>query len=275
MYKKVYLEITNICNLSCSFCHKTKREKRLMTMEEFDLLTDKIKNVTRYLYFHLMGEPLLHPDISDFLKLSSGKGFFVTVATNGFLIEKRAKELLSAPLYKITFSLHSYEANESNISLEDYLKNIIDFCKQAEKKGTICVLRLWNEGGENTLNEQIISVLKDHFKFTESRKGYTLSEKIYLEFAGKFIWPDKNAPTQKVSFCMGLRDHIGVLCDGSVVPCCLDADGEITLGNLFNEDIDSIVNTPRAKAIYDGFSKRQCTEELCSRCEYATRFNRH
>lgn len=272
MYKKIYLEITNVCNLDCSFCHKTKRKKHFMSKEEFDILTLKIKKHTDYLYFHLMGEPLLHPLSGCFLEKATAMGFKVTIATNGMLIGEKADELLGKGLYKITFSLHSYEANKTHISLEEYLDNIIDFCKKAEKEGTICVLRLWNEGGENSLNGKIISHLEKHFTFKENRKGFSLSERIYLEKAVKFIWPDKEAPTQRVHFCMGLRDHIGVLCDGSVVPCCLDADGEITLGNLFTRDIEDIASSPRAKDIYKGFSENRCTEELCSRCEYATRF---
>lgn len=272
MYKKIYLEITNVCNLDCTFCHKTCRKKKFLSREEFLYLTDKIADHTRYLYFHLMGEPLLHPDIGWFLQKAAEKNFRVTVATNGFLIKEKATVLLSSPLYKITVSLHSYEANITDISLEEYINTIICFCKEAEKNGTICVLRLWNEGGANELNAAITEILHKHFNFTENRKGCTLSEKIYLESAEKFIWPDKNAPTQNVTFCMGLRDHAGILCDGSVVPCCLDADGEITLGNLFNEEFSDIINKPRARAIYDGFSKKQCSENLCSRCQYATKF---
>ena len=272
MYKKIYLEITNVCNLDCSFCHKTKRKKHFLTEEEFTYLATEIKPHTDYLYFHLMGEPLLHPLSGKFLDIANKLGFRVTIATNGMLIKEKQDELLGKALYKITFSLHSYEANINDISLEEYLDNILSFCKKAEKEGTICVLRLWNEGGENILNDKIISILKQHFSFSENRKGYTLSEKIYLESAEKFIWPDKEAPTQNVHFCMGLRDHIGVLCDGSVVPCCLDADGEITLGNLFNEKLSDIVSSDKAKAIVKGFSESRCTENLCSRCQYATRF---
>ena len=273
MFKKIYLEITNICNLSCSFCHKTKRKQKFMTEEEFKLLSKKISYHTKYLYFHLMGEPLLHPNFGRFLHIATEDGFKITVATNGFLIKKRENELLDTPPYKITFSLHSYEANKTDISLSEYLYNIINFCKKAEKKGTICVLRLWNNEGENLLNEEILNTLQEEFTFRENRKGFTLSDKIYLEFADKFIWPDKEAPTQNVTFCMGLRDHIGVLCDGSVVPCCLDADGEITLGNLFTEELEDIINKPRSRAIYKGFSERYSVENLCSLCQYATRFN--
>lgn len=273
MLKKAYLEITNVCNLDCSFCHKTKREKKFLTDEEFSDFTKKIKPHTAYLYFHLMGEPLLHPHFGDFLKKATADGFKVTVATNGFLIKKRKNELYDTPPYKVTFSLHAYEANETDVSLEEYLEPVIDFCKNAEKLGTICVLRLWNGGGENSLNDKILNVLKAHFSFRENRKGYSLSEKIYLEFADRFIWPDKNADRQDVHFCMGLRDHIGVLSDGTVVPCCLDADGSIPLGNLHTEDLEKIMGSARARAIYDGFSEGRCREELCSRCQYATRFN--
>ncbi len=272
MYKKIYLEITNVCNLDCSFCHKTKRKKHFLSEEEFTLLAAKIKKHTDYIYFHLMGEPLLHPLLGKLIDIAVSLGLKATIATNGVLIKEKENELLGKNLYKITFSLHSYEANKLDITLEEYLNNIIEFCKKAEKDGTICVLRLWNDGGENKLNEEIKNILKQHFTFSENRKGYSLSEKIYLESAKKFIWPDKEAPTQNVHFCMGLRDHIGVLCDGSVVPCCLDADGEITLGNLFTSELSDIIKTSRAENIYHGFSEKRCTEELCRRCEYAARF---
>lgn len=274
MYKKIYLEITNVCNLNCTFCHKTARKKKFISEEEFVTLIKKIRPHTDYLYFHLMGEPLLHPKFGKLLSVAKEFGFKNNIATNGLLIKAKAEELLLSPPYRVTFSLHSYEANKMPLSLTEYLDNIIDFCKQAEKEGTICVLRLWNEGGANSLNEEILGRLREKFSFKKNRKGFTLSEKIYLETAEKFIWPDKAAEKQDVHFCMGLRDHIGILCDGSVVPCCLDADGEMTLGNLFTEELPDIINKPKAKAIYDGFTKKQTAENLCSRCQYATRFNK-
>lgn len=273
MFKKIYLEITNICNLDCSFCHKTSRSKKFMTKEEFDMLLPRIREHTKYLYFHLMGEPLMHPELAYFLEKASSFGFNCTVATNGFLISRRADEILRNAPYKVTFSLHSFEANEAAVSLEDYINDITDFCKRAERLGTICVLRLWNDGGESSLNEKIIGLLKNEFDFRENRKGFTLSEKIYLESAKKFIWPDKDAPVQSVRFCMGLRDHIGILCDGTVVPCCLDADGQIALGNLFEQELADIIGTETALSIYNGFSQGRTVTELCSRCQYATRFN--
>lgn len=275
-FKKVYLEITNVCNLSCGFCHKTSREKHFMTKREFYLLAEKIRPHTEYLYFHLMGEPLLHPDIAYFLSVCADMGFKVTVSTNGTLIEERGGELLnSGALYKINFSLHSFEANPFLCDLESYIKPILAFCLKAADRGVLCVLRLWNGGGENKLNEKIIASVRMVFPdFTENARGFALKQNIYLEYDRKFIWPDINEKKRDVRFCMGLRDHIGVLCDGSVVPCCLDADGRIILGSLFSDSLENIVSSQRAEAIYNGFSQGRCAEELCSRCEYAQRFNK-
>ena len=61
MIDRCYIEITNTCNLNCHFCPKHTREKRQLTAEEFNQLTDKLKGKVCFLYFHLMGEPLLHP----------------------------------------------------------------------------------------------------------------------------------------------------------------------------------------------------------------------
>ena len=110
-------------------------------------------------------------------------------------------------------------------------------------------------------------------EWVRERLGTRIAHRTYLEYGDKFDWPDLTAPegSQKI-FCYGLRDQLGVLCDGTVVPCCLDHEGNLALGNLLNEDMETILNSPRAKAIYEGFSHREATEELCRKCGYARRF---
>ena len=105
------------------------------------------------------------------------------------------------------------------------------------------------------------------------RKGTRIGDRIFLEYGDKFDWPDLTAPegSHRV-FCHGLRDQIGVLCDGTVVPCCLDHEGDLALGNLHSQSMEEILASPRAKAIYDGFSRRSAPEELCRKCGYARRF---
>ena len=275
MPNKAYLEITNACNLSCSFCHGTRRAIRYMSPSEFTLAATRLRPFADYLYFHLMGEPLLHHGIGDFLRIAGELGFRVILTTNGTLLKKKADVLLSAPaLHKVSISLHAYEANEMGIPLYTYLGDCFDFCAEAAKKGIIAVMRLWNIGGEDALNSRILDALHTRFEgeWTETYSSYKLGEKIYLEWGEKFDWPDLSSPDYGGDHsCYGLRDQIGVLSDGTVVPCCLDADGEIALGNIFYEELDAILSKPRAIELKESFMRRSITEPLCRRCGFASK----
>lgn len=277
MLKKAYLEITDICNLNCSFCHGTSRRKGFISVENFTSAAEKLRKVTEYLYLHLMGEPLLHPELEKILEVCTELKFRTVITTNGVLLGEKGDILLSSPaLYKVSISLHSFEANDKTlIDFDTYLDNICRFALSASKKDILVSMRLWNNGGKDSLNDNIKAVLGRYFtdEPKENRKGLTLAKNVFLEYGDKFDWPDVNAEERNVRFCMGLRDHIGVLFDGTVVPCCLDADGNIPLGNIFNEDIEDILKSGKAKEIYDGFTSHKPTEEMCKRCGYAERFS--
>ena len=108
----------------------------------------------------------------------------------------------------------------------------------------------------------------------DRRGNRRLEENLYLEEGEKFDWPDPRQAPQDTQFCYGLRQQIAVLCDGTVVPCCLDSEGRLALGNLLSQEMDDILASPRARAIQKGFDARRPAEELCRRCGYAVRFNR-
>lgn len=274
-FNKVYLEISNICNLQCTFCPGTKRTKHIMTEEEFTFLLSKLRPWADYLYFHLMGEPLCHPNLERFLQIAGEFGFRVILTTNGTLLQKQQSILLSAPaLHKINISLHAFEANDLKTTFEEYLSGCFSFGKTAEGK-IITVYRLWNHGGAEERNNEILCTMEQFFPgpWTEHRQGQRLGNRIFLEYGDKFDWPDLGAQEGSGHvFCYGLRDQIGVLCDGTLVPCCLDHEGDLALGNLFHQDMESILESPRATAIYQGFQNRNAVEELCRKCGYARRF---
>lgn len=274
-FQKIYLEISNVCNLNCSFCPGTNRPPRVMTEPEFSELLPKLCPWSDYLYFHLMGEPLCHPNLNRFMQLAGDAGFKVIITTNGTLLAKQQDLLLqSKALHKINISLHAFEANDLNIPFDQYLKNCFAFGKASSGK-KIVVYRLWNQGGADKMNQHILSVMETFFPqpWTVEYRGTRIAEKTYLEYGDKFDWPDLTAMDGGPNvFCYGLRDQIGILSDGTVVPCCLDHDGDIALGNLFQEDLGTILNKKRTKAIYEGFKKHQATEELCRKCGYARRF---
>jgi len=274
-FRKIYVEISNLCNLHCRFCPGTKRLPGRMTEERFTALLPKLHPYTDYLYFHVMGEPLCHPQLEQFLTLAGQMGFKVILTTNGTLLGKQQNMLLNNPgLYKVNISLHAFEANDLAVSFEQYLDDCFAFGRAAAGKKLV-VYRLWNHGGEDERNREILERMKHHFTdpWVEEQKGTRVDQRVYLEHGEKFDWPDMDAEEGCSQFnCRALRDQIGVLWDGTVVPCCLDHEGDLALGNLFEEDLEQILSAPRATAIREGFARREAVEPLCRRCGYAKRF---
>ncbi len=275
MYSRVYVEITNICNMNCSFCHGHNRPLKRMSKEEFCTILDKLQGQTEYIYYHLMGEPLTHPELPDFLELARQKGYRSVITTNGTLLRKVGQQIITAKPHKVNISLHSFEQNDG-VDFDAYLTQVADFADDASKSGIIICLRLWNKGGDEGKNDKVLDFLRTHINgdWSLNTRGMRIRDKLHLEWGDRFSWPDKSAPIQSDNvFCYGLKDHFGILCDGTVVPCCLDSEGVINLGNIFEQDITQILNSPRAKAMAEGFRCRKAIEDLCRRCGYATRFN--
>ena len=271
MITRCYLEITNICNLDCLFCPKTDRAKRKLSLEEFDLLTNRLQGKIKFLYFHLMGEPLLHPTLPQFITMARCKGFIPVITTNGTLLS-RAHDVIASLPHKVQISLHSHEGNGKD-NPEQYIKEVMEFTARAAEAGIVVVLRLWNQGGYESQNDLLHELIAEYFPrpWDERYYGWRVAKNVYLEYARIFEWPDgeREENGEKEAFCYALRNQIGVLVDGSVVPCCLDHNGTITLGNLFEQELDEILSSPRARAIYDGFTRHEAVEPLCKRCGYA------
>ena len=246
-----------------------------MTREEFAFLADRLRPYTDFLYFHLMGEPTAHPLIGDFLATAHARGFRVILTTNGTLLPKVADTLLAAPaLFKTSLSLHAFEAN-SGIDFEPYLQGCFDFADRASQKGIISVFRLWNDGGKNTKNGEILAALKARFpgEWTPNTKGIRIRKKLFIENGDAFIWPPMAAPCERIA-CYALKDHIGVLCDGSVVPCCLDSDGSLVLGNLFETPLDEILSSVKTLEFRKSLDKNEPPTEFCRKCGFAqTKFH--
>lgn len=274
MYSRVYVEITNICNMRCSFCHGHNRPSRQMTEAEYAHVLEQLQGKTRYLYHHLMGEPLLHPLLPRFLQMARQAGFAPMITTNGTLLDRVGPALLAAQVHKINISLHSFEQDRPKAH-RAYLQKIVDFIEEAKQTDTILSLRLWNKGCDDGKNHVTLDFFRQAFPepWTENSRGYRIRDRLFLEWGDRFAWPDKEAAHGgNQVFCHGLGDHFGILSDGTVVPCCLDSDGVIALGNVFSQELSDILSSPRARAIAQGFSQRKATEDLCCRCGFARKF---
>ena len=262
-FKKIYLEITNICNLKCNFCPGNNRLKQEMSLETFQKVLTKLKDYTDYLYFHLMGEPLVHNHINEFINIATiNYGFKINITTNGYLIKKIAD---NHNIHQLNISLQAIKNDEE---VDSYLQNIFTAVDKLHQHGTIIVYRLWNEQASS---EKIIEKLENYYKINLNENN-KIQDNIYLDREIPFIWPDLNNDYyNEEGSCMGLRSHIGILVNGDIVPCCLDYNGTITLGNILNDEIDDILKGKRAKEMQENFLNNKKCEEFCRHCNFYDR----
>ncbi len=286
-FKKVYIEITSVCNLACSFCPPTERAKGLIKVEQFNKILDEIRPHTKYIYLHVKGEPLLHPRIDQLLDAAHAKGFKVNITTNGTLIKKNREKILGKPaLRQINFSLHSFDGHEGSENREKYLGDILDFVRESREYKTIISYRLWNLQQDHVSdvaarrNRETLEILENEYNLdyrieekVEPGKGVKIGSNIYLNQDHEFRWPSLLEPEDEgKGFCHALRSQAAILVDGTVVPCCLDGEGVINLGNVHEKSFSEIVDGKRANNIIDGFSRREAVEELCRKCGYRQKF---
>lgn len=281
-FRQVYLEITNRCNLRCPFCPPSARPAGSLSREQFLHLLGQVFPYTRYLYFHVKGEPLCHPLLPEFLALAGERGFSVTLTTNGVLLPRLAPALLEAPaLRQLNLSLHSYRP-ESHGPAPAFLEGAAAYARRAAEGGKHTVFRVWTLDRSRRAGEpsrELLSLLGREFPLPgdlaslSGRRSVTLAPHIFLSFEEQFRWPSLSAPPiPGPGSCYGARRMLGVLCDGTVVPCCLDGDGELPLGNLFRQSMEEILSSPVLGEMVRGFRERRITQELCRRCGYRTRF---
>lgn len=262
MYKKVYVEITNTCNLSCDFCIRNKRNNKFMSINEFEVILKKLKGLTNYLYFHVLGEPLIHPKINELIDLATTYNYKINITTNGYLINKIID---NKNINMINISLHSYN-EKYNIQLDTYLTNIFKVVDNLIKNNTLVNLRLWVN---NKYNNDIIKQINEYYHINIKLEKCTIKKNLYLDFNKSFIWPDlNNNYYSKSGKCYGLITHFGILVDGTIIPCCLDSEGIIKLGNIFKDNINEVLNSNRCINMVNNFKNNKKVEELCKHCKF-------
>ncbi len=290
-FKKVYIEITSVCNLACHFCPPTERQAKFIKLETFEEILDKIDPHTNHIYLHVKGEPLLHPKIDLLLDAAHVRGFKVNITTNGTLIAKNRHKLLGKPaLRQMNLSLHSFDGHAGSTDRDGYLADILSFVRDAKQdevsRKVLFSFRLWNLTEDNmtnaarSRNRETLELIEREYGLdyrieekVERGKGLKVAENVYLNQDHEFQWPSLTAPEDDgKGFCHALRSHAAILVDGTVVPCCLDGEGVIKLGNVLEQNFSDIVEGERANALVDGFSRREAVEDLCRRCGYRTRF---
>ena len=274
-FKKIYVEITNNCNLNCSFCSEIKKPKKEMTIKEFETIINKIKKYTDYIYIHIKGEPLLHSKFDNILSICDDNNIFVNITTNGTLLKARKDILLKhKSVRQINISLHSEN------KIKNYFEDVFLVCKELSTNVFINY-RLWALDNFKLDKESTIivdKIIKSYNLSTEiveklkNDKNVTIDKNTFVNKNNLFIWPDESLGLNIDAKCYGLIDHIGILVDGTIVPCCLDSNGVINLGNIFKDDLEDVLESKLVKDMMQGFKNNKSICLLCKNCNFKDRF---
>lgn len=276
-FKKVYIEITNCCNLKCKFCPETNRKKEFMDVANFEEIIKRVHKYTNLVCLHVKGEPLLHNNLEEIFKILEKYNLKTNITTNGTLIEEKYKIIKNSKVVRqINFSLHSIMQNEKFDY--QYLKNIF---KSVDKLNNIIIsYRLWNLKSieEGSANFDIVKSIENYYNINNLKEKlskndfFKIKDDIYINQDIEFTWPDKNKEKiNEKGRCLALKDQIAILVDGTVVPCCLDNNGDMKLGNIFEETIEEILEKSKSLKIKRNFENGIITCNLCKTCGFLKR----
>lgn len=286
---RTYIEISNICNLQCTFCPEVEREKKVLSTADFRKILKQVLPHTEQVCLHLMGEPLAHPEFREILNICDEENATIHLTTNGTFLSKYGFETFfkSKCLRQINFSLHSFKDNFPGQDMRPYLYDILQFSKEALKERPELYInyRLWNlpdPTGTKKENQDIVDHVCEFFQVPLNERvdvGFKKSKNIvgrtYFHFDTRFEWPNFSDPERgEKGFCHALSQQIGIHADGTVVPCCLDKEAGIPLGNVLETSFEEVLRSPRLVKMRDGFRQHILTEELCRKCTYIQRFDK-
>jgi len=285
-FYRIYIELTNVCGLKCSFCPTKELPSQSMGLEFFDSIVSQARDYTKEIACHVMGDPMTLSDLDRYLDIIHRYDMKALLTTSGYYLKKQGFDRLFHPSIKqINISLNSFNKNDTSYSLEQYLQPILRLCdeKMLRDSEMFINLRLWNldeKMSERDFNLKLFDYLSHHFDIeldldtihSDRVKSIRLDYKILLHFDHYFEWPSLSNPYYGDGSCQGLSSHIAILSSGKVVPCCLDSDGIIELGDLKVDRLDDILQSSRVFSIRDGFSRSVAVEKLCQHCSYKDRF---
>ncbi|MDD5406172.1 MAG: SPASM domain-containing protein [Sulfurovaceae bacterium] len=283
-FNRIYIELTNICGLNCSFCPERSTKNDIIELEFFDSMVSQASHYTNEIVCHVMGDPLVLSDLSKYLDIIHSYNMRAMITTSGFYISNHpSKTLLHSSIRQLNISLNSFNKNTTKLTLDEYLSPILTLCKEklSSYPEPFLNLRLWNmdDGkSEDEFNAKVFAKLSEFFgvdvDYVKDAKGLRLAPKILLHFDNYFEWPSLSNPIYGNGYCGGLDSHIAILSDGRVVPCCLDYQAIMALGNLHDQSLDEILSSSRACGIAAGFKQNRAVEELCQKCSYKSRFEK-
>lgn len=286
-FYRIYIELTNVCGLRCSFCPTKNLPNESMSLAFFEEVIIEAKQFTKEIACHVVGDPLTLSNLNVYLDIIHKHKLKALLTTSGYFMKKHLSSTLFHPSVKqINISLNAFNKNDTSITFEQYMQPILELCheKVRERKELFINLRMWNLDevmSEERFNQELFVLLEKEFSVSlnlkslnpKEKKSIRLDNKVLLHFDNYFEWPSLSNPNYGHGTCQGLSSHIGILANGDVVPCCLDNEAVIKLGNVKEQSLKKILDGTRSTNMREGFKIGHCAEELCLKCSYKNRFN--
>ncbi|MCQ2916883.1 Molybdenum cofactor biosynthesis enzyme /related Fe-S oxidoreductase [Helicobacter pylori] len=277
LFKKIYIELSDICGLQCSFCPNPKNIRGVMPLELFEKICKEAAPLTPIITLHVLGDPCKLKNLNRYLSTAKRFSLKVDLVTSGVYLCD-FETLLQDAIYQISISLDAGLDNHNKLNQHRYIQKILEFCRYKFEKNSEVFLNLRIQDSTLEKYQNLIKPFLESFECvsleTLKSQGHArLFKKSFLNIQKTFKWPNLNAPNplnqeSKIPYCYGLIKQIAILSNGVVVPCCMDTQAHINLGDLNHMPLKDILKSQKAMAIKTHFLKGEALELLCQNCSY-------
>ncbi|MGN8412500.1 radical SAM/SPASM domain-containing protein [Helicobacter pylori] len=277
LFKKIYIELSDICGLQCSFCPNPKNIRGVMPLELFEKVCKEAAPLTQMITLHVLGDPCKLKNLKHYLSTAKRFSLKVDLVTSGVYLHN-FETLLQDAIYQISISLDAGLDAHNKLNQHRYIQKILEFCRYKCEKNSEVFLNLRIQDSTLDKHQNLIKPFLESFECVsleglKTQGRARLFKKSFLNIQKTFKWPSLNAPNplnqeSKIPYCYGLIKQIAILSNGVVVPCCMDTQAHINLGDLNHMPLKDILNSQKAMAIKTHFLKGEALEPLCQNCSY-------
>ena len=276
---RITVELTNNCNVLCTFCNRNKICMDIGYMDEA-LFKKIIDEASDHLPIKLVpffrGEPLMHPQIADFIKYAKGKGIGpIQLATNALLLDdEMSDKLIDSGLDYISFSLDTtdaelYKESRLNGVLNVSRENVVNFCKKCKKIA---------QKGEFVPRTQVSTINIEEYMSTQEEfidfwKKHVDVVRVYEQHDEKGRLVDENLQKKLDIFhtrkpCRKVFTDMIIYWDGSLALCNYDWDEKRDLGNINKMSISEAWNSENYELIRRKHNSGSFEDEICNDCHH-------
>lgn len=281
------IELTNRCNLNCPFClvgmqndllakhgnvahDLMSRPMGVMSPVTFAMVRQEIKAFgIKKALIHFQGEPFLNRHAPEFARQLNDDGLYVGVFTNGqAFTDKIIADIAAAEIDLIRFSV-------DGASEETYQQNRVGgkFSRVLENMGKVAQA---HQGKKTRIEWQFLPLKNNEHEVDTARRmadnmGVHFFTKGFRETDGDLAPQNKKYRSSfKKKPCIDIYKQLGIYWNGDVVPCCYDVDGKEIMGNIHNDNLEAIWNSPKyvefRQRVDMGREPPEKEPEICKNC---------